>query len=124
MFEVACRHGFPGFPNPGRGAVPVMPVVERSRDRLDKVSRGPEAKGDRVANVQIPYFRAGGLHSLRLNDDITNSVGKPLDPGRSRTGSVGEVHARIFSRRHWDRDRVVVTLLCADSVIVTLFFNR
>jgi len=51
-----------------------VPVTHRLGDRLHQVGRGLEAEGDRISNVEVSNFCAGGLDSLGLNDDITDSV--------------------------------------------------
>src|SRR5262249_5744827 len=88
------------FQNPGRWTVPVMAVTQCLGYSLHQMGRRLESKGHWVPNVQVADFGARGLHPLGLDDDITDSVGKPLDPRRCGDRCVRNAHVRILARRH------------------------
>ena len=43
--------------------------------------RGLEPESDRVADVQVAHATAAGFDPLRLDDDVPDRVGEPVETG-------------------------------------------
>ena len=65
--------------DPDRRRIAVVPVPHRALDGLDHVRRRPEPEGDRIADIEVADFPAGGFDFPRLGDDVPDGVDEAAD---------------------------------------------
>ncbi len=88
----------------GRRTVPVVAVPHGSLDGGDQMRRRLETECVGVANVQVPYAEAGGLHTLGLEDDVADGIAEGVDAARDRDAeatfnNIGSAHEATIQRR-------------------------
>ena len=70
--------------NAGGRTVGVVALLQRAFDCRDQVRRRLEAEGDRVADIEIPHPRTGGLGALGFGNDVADGVGETVNAGSGR----------------------------------------